>query len=156
MSLRASTAEGVKLISDSPTEEYYVLLRQLFERTPALNFVKQSLAELAPGRARIVLEPDDRHHNGGGFIHGGIVATVLDSAGWFACITKSEGYWLVTAEFKVSFLDFASREPVIATGEVIKKGGDLFHTRMDAKTGSGRHVAAALATYTLLPRKFHP
>lgn len=151
---RASTPEEVGTISDAATEEYFATLRRVFERTPALNFVKQSLAELAPGRARIVLDPDDRHHNGGGFIHGGILATLLDSAGWFACVTKSAGHWLVTAEFKVNFLDFASREPVIAVGEVMKQGGEFFHARMDARTASGRPVAAALATYTVLPRKF--
>lgn len=142
------------MTSDSTSEQYFVTLQRLFERTPALHFVKQRLEKLAPGWAQIVLEPDDRHHNGGGCIHGGILATLLDSVGWFACVTRSEGYWLFTAEFKVNFLDVASREPVIATGELLKKGSELFHARMDAKTESGRHVAAALGTYTLLPRKF--
>jgi acyl-CoA thioesterase len=144
------------MTSESPNEEYFATLRRFFDRTPALSLLKQTLEGLAPGQARIALEPDDRHHNGGGCIHGGIIATLLDSVGWFACVTRSEGYWLFTAEFKVNFLEFASRERVIATGEVLKKGSELFHTRMDARTESGRHVATALGTYTLLPRKFQP
>lgn len=143
--------------SDAAAEaDYFALLRAIFERTPALDFVKQELEDLAPGRARIALLPDDRHHNGGGCVHGGIIATVLDSVGWFACTTKSQGYWLFTAEFKVNFLEFTSGERVIATGEVLKKGSELFHARMDARTQTGRYVATALATYTLLQRKFQP
>ncbi len=142
------------MTSESPNEVYLATLRRLFERTPAMSFVKQTLEELAPGRARIALEPDDRHHNAGGGIHGGIIATVLDGVGWFACATWSESHWIVTAEFKVNFLEFASRERVIATGELLKKGSDLFHARMDAKTENGRHVATALGTYALLQWKF--
>jgi acyl-CoA thioesterase len=140
--------------SDSLSVEYVALLRRLFARMPALVLVKQELDALEPGRARIALEPDDRYLNGGGLIHGGILATLLDSVGWFACATRSEGHWLFTAEFKVNFLDVVSRERVLATGEILKKGGELFHTRMDARTESGRHVATALGTYTLLPRTF--
>ncbi|WNG28180.1 PaaI family thioesterase [Cystobacter fuscus] len=144
------------MTSESPNALYFASLHKLFERTPALSFVKQTLEELAPGRARLALEPDDRYNNGSGCIHGGIIATVLDGVGWFACATRSEGYWLVTAEFKVNFLEVASRERVIATGELIKRGSELFHARMDARTEGGRHVATALGTYSLLPRKFQP
>ena len=140
--------------SDSLSDEYVATLHRLFERTPALALVKQGLESLEPGRALISLEPDDRYFNGGGVIHGGVLATLLDSVGWFACATRSEGHWLFTAEFQVNYLEFVSRERVLATGEVLKKGGELFHVRMDARTGGGRHVATALATYTLLPRKF--
>ena len=142
--------------SELPAEAYFAMLRRIFAGTPALSFVKQELEDLAPGRAQIALLPDERHLNGGGCIHGGLIATVLDSVGWFACTTLSEGYWLFTAEFKVNFLEFASGERVIATGEVLKKGSELFHTRMDARTERGRHVATALGTYTLLPRRFQP
>ena len=144
------------MTSESSNELYFASLRRLFERTPALSFVKQTLEELAPGQARLALEPDERHNNGAGCIHGGLIATVLDSVGWFACATRSEGYWLVTAEFKVNFLEVAAHERVITTGELLKKGSELFHARMDARTERGRHVATALGTYTLLPRKFQP
>lgn len=140
----------------SPDDDYFDMLRKIFERTPALGFVKQELEELSAGRARLSLAPDDRHHNGGGCVHGGILATALDSVGWFACTTRSEGYWLFTAELKVNFLDFVSGERVIAIGELLKKGGELFHARMDARTETGRHVATALAIYSALPRKFQP
>jgi len=142
------------MTSEPATQEYFATLQRFFDRTPAMSFMKQHLDELAPGRARIILEPNQQYHNGGGITHGGLVATVLDSVGWFACATLSEGYWLMTVEFKVNFLGFTSHEPVIGTGEVLKKGSELFHTRMDAKGQDGRHVATALGSYVLLPRKF--
>ena len=138
---------------DLPEDEYFAALQRQFERTPALNFIKQRLEALSPGRARVVLEPSDSYLNGGGVIHGGIVATVLDSVGWFACATQSGGYWLFTAEFKINFLDVAT-ETVIATGEVLRKGSDLFHARMDARTAGDRHVATALGTFMIIPRTF--
>jgi uncharacterized protein (TIGR00369 family) len=137
---------------DAERDQYYDLLRSIHARTPATRFVEHRLEELAPGRARMALEAEAQHLNGFGGVHGGLVSMVLDTTGWLACATLSEGQWLFTAELKVNFLDVATTR-VIATAEVLKKGGELMHARMDARTDCGRHLATALAIYSLLPRR---
>jgi uncharacterized protein (TIGR00369 family) len=106
------------------------------------------------GSATITLFADARHHHGAGYIHGGILGLVLDNAGFFASATESEGYWVATTEFKINLLESVPLGDVVATGRVLRKGRQLIHAQMEARSSQGALVAVALGTYTVLPRKF--
>ncbi len=135
-------------------ERYFAVLRDAFHEAPITQMVRQTMEIPEPGTVRITLHPDPRHHHGAGRIHGGILALLLDNAGFFASATLSEGYWTATTEFKINLLDSTSDEPVIATGKVLRKGRHLVHATMEAKTESGTLVAVGLGSYAILPRKF--
>ena len=59
-------------------------MRQLMtgEREPSgmARLMNMRLVEVEEGRAVFTVEPDERHYNGLGIAHGGLAATLLDSA----------------------------------------------------------------------------
>src|ERR687889_2867577 len=59
-------------------------MRQLMtgERAPSgmALLMNMRLVEVEEGRAVFAVEPDERHYNGLGIAHGGLAATLLDSA----------------------------------------------------------------------------
>src|SRR6516225_9042008 len=98
---------------------YFEILRATFHEAPITRFVRQAMEIPARGVVRITLHADSRHHHGAGRVHGGILALLLDNAGFFASATVSEGFWTATTEFKINLLDSVGEEPVVAIGTVL-------------------------------------
>jgi uncharacterized protein (TIGR00369 family) len=139
---------------DARDRDYFELLKSQFHEAPVTRLVPQTLEVAEPGYVKITLHADARHHHGAGRIHGGILALVLDNAGFFACATESNGCWVMTTEFKVNLPESVALEDVVATGRVLRKGRQLFHAQMEARDARGGLAAMALGTYAVLPRKF--
>jgi uncharacterized protein (TIGR00369 family) len=139
---------------DAKDADYFELLKSQFQGAPITRLVPQTLEVLERGSVKITLHADARHHHGAGRIHGGILALVLDNAGFFACATESDGHWVMTTEFKVNLLESVPLEDVVATGHVLRKGRQLLHAQMEARDARGGLAAIALGSYAVLPRKF--
>jgi uncharacterized protein (TIGR00369 family) len=139
---------------DAKDADYFELLKAQFQGAPITHLVPQTLEVLKRGSVKVTLHADARHHHGAGRIHGGILALVLDNAGFFACATESDGNWVMTTEFKVNLLEAVPLEEVVATGHVLRKGRQLLHAQMEARDARGGLAAIALGSYAVLPRKF--
>jgi uncharacterized protein (TIGR00369 family) len=100
-------------------------------RPPAAVLVGYRIAALAVGRVCYELVPEEAHYNPFATVHGGILATLMDSALTAAVIsTLPRGRSCSTAEIKVNFL-----RPVTAeTGRLVCEA-QLVH--------AGRRLAAA-------------
>jgi uncharacterized protein (TIGR00369 family) len=73
------------------------------------------IAELSEGHAVFVVEPDEYHYNPIGVVHGGVAATLLDSAmGCAVHSTLPAGVGYTTLEIKVNYI----RPMTAETGEV--------------------------------------
>jgi uncharacterized protein (TIGR00369 family) len=134
--------------------EYFELLKSQFHAAPITRLIPQTMEVRGRGSVQITLHADARHHHGAGRIHGGILALVLDNAGFFACATESGGNWVMTTEFKVNLLESVPLEDVVAIGRVLRKGRQLLHAQMEARDARGVLAAIALGSYAVLPRKF--
>nr|WP_193614505.1 hydroxyphenylacetyl-CoA thioesterase PaaI [Nocardioides lijunqiniae] len=74
------------------------------------------LVEVAPGRAVVAMTVRDDMVNGWGMAHGGLVASLADSA--FAAACNSRGVVTVAAGFDVTFLESAQvGDELVATAE---------------------------------------
>src|SRR5919199_3412582 len=73
------------------------------------------LVEVGEGHAVFTIRPDERHHNGLGIAHGGLAATLLDSATGCAINTMMPvGRIFTTLEMKINYV----RPLTAAAGEV--------------------------------------
>jgi uncharacterized protein (TIGR00369 family) len=93
--------------------------------------------EVAEGRAVFAAEPDERHYNPIGLVHGGLSATLLDSAmGCAVQTTLPAGDAYTTLELKVNFTRPITRETgrVLCEGAIVHRGGRV-------ATAEGRVVA---------------
>ena len=96
-----------------------------------MNF---KLIEVSEGRAVFTIQPDERHYNGLGIAHGGLAATLIDSATGCAINTMmSAGRIFTTLEMKINYVRPMTRE----TGEVCCEA-NVIHVGGRIATAEGR------------------
>jgi uncharacterized protein (TIGR00369 family) len=79
------------------------------------------------GRVKLKLPFNPNFTQQNGYMHAGIITTVVDTACGYASYTQMpETSNVLTVEFKVNFLSPAKGDYFVATGEVIRAGKQLF------------------------------
>lgn len=81
-------------------------------------------------------------------VHGGVIATMVDMAGWTLAAAQYPT-WVVTTEFGLKLIDVAGRETLVARGRLLRAGRKLAVTTMEVATESGRLVAVGSGTYAV-------
>jgi uncharacterized protein (TIGR00369 family) len=121
-----------------------------FARQGVMATLGAELGEVAAGRVAIAVPVEPRLSQQHGFLHAGVVVTVLDSACGYAALTlMPSDAEVLTVELKINLLAPAAGDRVVAEGEVVRAGGTLTTCRGDAyaeQDGERTHVATMLAT----------
>lgn len=128
------------------------LLQMFNEVAPIAQTFGMRLSYDEQGQAIIDLpyNPGLDHALGG--VHGGVYATMLDSAGWFTAAAAHNGdYWLATAEMSIHFLLPAKGTALRAEGRLIKAGKRQDVVEMHLYDGESRLVGHATGTFIILP-----
>lgn len=98
-----------------------------FARQLVMETIGASITSVKPGQVEITLPFSEKLVQQHGFIDGGIVATVLDSAcGYAAYSLMPEDASPLSIEYKINFMRPAAGEIFIARGRVIKPGKTVF------------------------------
>ena len=108
-----------------------------------MALIGASLVGVEPGHCAIALAPRPELSQQHGYVHAGILAALVDSAGGYAGFTLfPEGSSVLTVEFKLNLLAPAQGERVIAEGFVVKPGRTLAITRgeVHAERGGRAHA----------------
>lgn len=79
-------------------------------------------------------------------LHGGSVATLLDSALTYAAIAQTRRLWS-TVDLRVDYLRPARLGDVEVTATVLHAGASVARCRADMRDASGRLVAVGVATF---------
>src|SRR6185295_17836064 len=121
-------------------------IRESFGRQKAMAFIGASLAVVEPGHVEIALPFRDDLTQQKGYVHGGILGMICDSAcGYSAFSLMPADCSLVTVEYKINILNPAIGS-LVAQGRVLKPGRTLTVTRGDVYAKDGRHVATMQQT----------
>ncbi len=106
-----------KGILDNPT---------MYEGT-YLAFLGFKLTEWKDGFARLEMPVRPEHRNTVGFLHGGVIASLLDIAGAVSgSFGVSEEYVSVTINLNCNYLSPLRADTVVAEGELIRANKSLF------------------------------
>jgi uncharacterized protein (TIGR00369 family) len=95
---------------------------------PMAATLGMELVEVGDGRALFAAEPADYHYNPIGVVHGGLAATLLDSAtGCAVQTTVARGVAYTTLELKTNFVRAITRDTgrVLCEAEVVHRGGTI-------------------------------
>lgn len=79
-------------------------------------------------------------------VHGGLLATMLDNAGWFTA-AAAHGEWVVTSDFQMRLLAGTAGEDLRAEGSVVRRGRRLTVVSMQLFAESGLHVATGTGAF---------
>ena len=127
-------------------------VRQSFERQGAMALIGARLLELRPGYCALALAPRPETSQQHGYVHAGIIATLVDSAGGYAGYTLfPEDSSVLTVEFKLNLLAPAQGDEIVAEGFVVKSGRTLTITRGDVHAVTrGERKLVAIMQQTLM------
>jgi uncharacterized protein (TIGR00369 family) len=126
-------------------------VRESFGRQKAMALIGARLARVEPGEVEIALAYRDDLTQQKGFIHGGILGMIADTAcGYAAFSLMPSGGSLVTVEYKMNILTPARRS-LVAQGKVIRPGRTLTVARAEVYAEDGEHVASMQQTLMALP-----
>ena len=96
-----------------------------FPPPPIATLLGFDLVEVNEGRAVFAVEPSDRHYNPIGMVHGGLAATLIDSAtGCAVHTTLPAGTGYTTTDVQVRFVRPITRDTgrIECVGEVVHRG----------------------------------
>jgi len=125
-------------------------IRESFARQQAMALIGASLASVAPGVVEIALPYRDQLTQQKGYVHGGIIGMIADSAAGYAAYSLMPAdCTLVTTEYKINLLA-AATSSLIARGEVVKAGRTLTVARAEVYADDRTHIATMQQTLMML------
>jgi uncharacterized protein (TIGR00369 family) len=102
----------------------------------------------ADGVAVVALDGAQHHANRHGTVHGGAIATLIDTAMGAAVYSAADGQAPVTIEMKVTYLEPAPLERLTATAQVRRRGKRITIVETEVCSGDGDMVAHGIGTFT--------
>jgi uncharacterized protein (TIGR00369 family) len=111
------------------------------------------LTAAAPGSAVLRMRVRRSHRQVHGVVHGGILASLSDTAAGMAAYTVlPRGARLATVEMKINYLEPVERGDLLAEARVLRRGRNLAVAECEVHDGR-RLVAKALLTFSILSGK---
>ncbi len=105
--------------------------------------------ETDDGSARLVVEVDGRHLNPAGAVHGGMLATLVDTTMGAAVRSAVEEEVPATSQLTVTYLRPGKPGQLLVTAKVGKRGESLVVCEADVEQ-DGKTLVHALATFALV------
>jgi uncharacterized protein (TIGR00369 family) len=127
-------------------------VRASFERQHAMHLIRATLPVVDHGRTEIHLPHWQGVEQQHGFVHGGVVGMIADSAAGYAAMTLvSPASSVLTVEYKMNLVAPADGEKLIARGQVVRPGRTLIVTRSEVfAVKDGRETLCALMQQTIM------
>jgi uncharacterized protein (TIGR00369 family) len=134
-------------------------VRASFARQAAMATIGATLVRVAPGAVVIELPFRADLTQQHGFLHAGIVTSVVDSACGYAAMSLMEpGAAVLSVEFKVNLLAPARGDLFRASGRVVRAGRNLtvVSGELRAVEGDGEGTLVAMMTGTMMAVRDRP
>jgi uncharacterized protein (TIGR00369 family) len=141
-----------------PNPAFETLVRETFARQHVMGTLGAELTSVAPGAIEIRFPFRQEMTQQHGFLHAGIVTTVVDTACGAAAFTlMPEQVGVLTIEYKVNFLSPAAGDYFVAHGRVIKSGRNVMVCTGDVVAIQGeRETTIAVMQTTMMVVRDRP
>jgi uncharacterized protein (TIGR00369 family) len=123
-------------------------LREAFERVPYAHLLGIEIVKLERGDALLSMRARPELTRMEGILHGGALASLMDTASAFAVLTTLEtGTQTVTVDLTIHFLRPVTQGLVEARARVLRAGRRIVTVSIEAINAESKTVATALTTY---------
>ena len=132
--------------------EFADRVRASFAKQHAMDLIHATLPVVEPGLTEIHLPHWAGVEQQHGFVHGGVVGMIADSAAGYAAMTLvSASASVLTVEYKMNLLAPADGEKLIARGKVVRPGRTLVVTQAEVfAVKDGKEKLCALMQQTIM------
>ncbi len=126
-------------------------IQETFSRVAYAHFLGLKLGEVKTGEATIHLEVRDELKQNQGVIHGGVVASIIDTASAFAVATRLEpGERVTTTDLTIHYLRPIAEGELTTRAQIIRAGRRLFVVSVDVCSDKQVLLATAVTGYLKL------
>jgi len=127
-------------------------IRTSFDKQSAMHLIRATIPVIEQGLTEIHLPHWDGIEQQHGFVHGGVVGMIADSAAGYAAMTMVPAdASVLSVEFKMNMLAPADGDTLIARGEVVKAGRTLIVTKAEVfAVTEGQEKMCALMQQTIM------
>ncbi|HKR00804.1 MAG TPA: PaaI family thioesterase, partial [Pyrinomonadaceae bacterium] len=126
-------------------------LREAFDSVPFAHLLGIELGEMRLGEATLHLSVRDELLQNNGVVHGGVLASLMDSAAAFAILTLLEkGQTTTTVDLTVHYLRPLVRGRVTAKARVVRAGRRVLVITIDVLDETEALAATALTSFIRL------
>ena len=136
---------------DQLTPDEQRRIREAFESVPFAHLIGMELGEVTRGAATLHLTVRDNLRQNRGVVHGGVTASLIDTAAAFAILTLLEpGQSTTTIDLTIHYLRPLMDGQAIAHARVLRAGRRLIVVTIDIVDEAESLVATALTSYLRL------
>jgi uncharacterized protein (TIGR00369 family) len=129
-------------------------LRARLAASPFHASMGLELADAEPGTVVLSFRALPEHLNLQGLVHGGLLATLADTAMGLAVRTAVKpGHRHVTIQLGVQYVRAASPGTIQARGRVIRVGSQIAHAEAELADEADRLLARGQGTYSVAPER---
>ena len=122
--------------------------RSAFAAVPYAKFLGLQLGEVRQGEVSIHLDIRDELKQNQGVVHGGAIASLIDTASAFAVLTQIDpAERVTTTDLTIHYLRPAITGGMVATARIIRGGRRLFVLSVDVHDSADALIATAVTTY---------
>ncbi len=130
-------------------------LREVFGRVPFAHLVGLELAEIERGEAIFHLSVRDELKQNKGVLHGGVTASLIDTAAAFAAVTLlNPGESTTTIDLTIHYLRPLTEGRAIARARVLRAGRRVLTISVDVLDETEALAATAVTSYLRLTTDF--
>ncbi len=131
--------------------EHVRAVADLVSNSPYFSLLSMEVLDLSMGGSHLKIIVHEKHLQPFGMVHGGVYASLIDAAAFWACYCEvEEGLSLTTVEMKLNYLAPSSKGFLIGKGRSIKMGKTLCLADATIEDDQGRLLAHGTATMMIL------
>jgi uncharacterized protein (TIGR00369 family) len=138
--------------------DYIERLKGLAAVSPFFQLLSIDIDDFSPGSSVVRVGLSEKHIQVFGVAHGGVYATMIDAAVFFAIYASGdeESSVMTTVDLYVNFLAPASTGVITARGKQKKLGRNLGYGIAEVTDEEGKILAHGTSTVMILPGKSLP
>jgi len=126
-------------------------VHQAFATVPYAKFLGLELGELSDGKASLHLDVRAELKQNQGVVHGGAIASLIDTASAFAIVTRLEpDERVTTTDLTIHYLRPVTEGRLTAIAQIVRGGRRLIVLSIEVTNDRGTLVATAVTTYIKL------
>jgi uncharacterized protein (TIGR00369 family) len=132
---------------------YVDCVNRLINNSPYFQLLSMRVVEAGIGFSLLEIDLDRKHLQPFGFVHGGVFASIIDAACFWALFHEIEdpNAGATTVDLKVNYLAPAASGKLIAKGRRIKLGRTLGYAEASVTDEAGKLLAHGTSTLMILP-----
>jgi len=133
--------------------EYIRHVNGLINDSPYFKLLSMKVLDMGFGFSLLDIDLAGKHIQPFGFVHGGVFASLIDAAAFWAIFCEIEGQdaGATTVDLKLNYLAPAQSGKLIAKGRRIKLGKTLGYAEAMVSDEKGKLLAHGTSTLMVLP-----